>query len=349
MANAKFSFTPDRRPDNENLSYKQEKSTEKQPKLKSKKKNNKNKNNKKRLKLRKQTRTIKVAHRNLKRFLFYCALFIMAVIFINAMIQSARLNKANKLLARKQISITQVKEAADDQTGKASQMVFAGYDFLRQYINVSNDEEERNSRTEALKGYYASGFELDGTEQGNDTARKLISIQFIRRQNKTNKKIGKYIELTYDVEYETGNQIYDYQFVLPVIYKKSKLNLINYPRIIRITDKGKTDFKYDEGNFESVETPVDDDTAARLTTFTKHFLKLYASNDDNLNLISSVKGLGELKATNIAVLGINKISRNKFDVTVKTTLQSKHSDSWKSFYDLVVVQNGSKFYVQKIK
>lgn len=94
--------------------------------------------------------------------------------------------------------LTQVEE---NEIHSSDKVIFYTEQFLREYINISADEEKRASQNEKLQTYFYDGFDVNELYNINDFngSRTLKDMNYVERSVDENKIIDIIFEVTYDI------------------------------------------------------------------------------------------------------------------------------------------------------
>lgn len=126
-------------------------------------------------------------------------ILIIASVFFNIVFFSKYNSISSNISAQQQQINEELNKVEDNKIYESDRVVFYGKEFLRDFINISESEEDRADDIQNLKKYFHNEFEINELYNVNDFngSRHLTDIEYVERSIDKN----KIIDLTFEVDY----------------------------------------------------------------------------------------------------------------------------------------------------
>lgn len=126
-------------------------------------------------------------------------ILIIASVFFNIVFFSKYNSISSNISAQQQQINEELNKVEDNKIYESDRVVFYGKEFLRDFINISESEEDRADDIQNLKKYFHNEFEINELYNVNDFngSRHLTGIEYVERSIDKN----KIIDLTFEVDY----------------------------------------------------------------------------------------------------------------------------------------------------
>lgn len=167
----------------------------------------KDKGDKKEPKMAKQKingeRNIKISKKGIQRIVSWSiiSLILLSLLF-NVIFFSKYNNISSDIQAQQSEIEKELNQVEENEIYSSDKVIFYTEQFLREYINISADEEKRASKNEKLQTYFHKGFDINELYNINDFngKRTLKDMDYVERSVDENKIIDITFEVTYDIE-----------------------------------------------------------------------------------------------------------------------------------------------------
>lgn len=126
-------------------------------------------------------------------------ILIIASVFFNIVFFSKYNSISSNISEQQQQINEELNKVEDNEIYESDRVVFYGKEFLRDFINISESEEDRADDIQNLKKYFHNEFEINELYNVNDFngSRHLTGIEYVERSIDKN----KIIDLTFEVDY----------------------------------------------------------------------------------------------------------------------------------------------------
>lgn len=296
----------------------------------------------------KGSRNLRFAKRPIKKWVTFFLYSFLILSFLLLIMTFGRLQTLTSYAYKKEETKQKIAEQINKDNLVTQQVTFEGKQFLKVFFTVEKGEEQLEKRKKVVTAYLANSLPLDSLEVlSSDITRQVREVQLI---NYLPGEKNTYT-LTYDVEFLEKEKLFTAQVQLVASYKESEWKLLNVPTYLNIekTNEAKknTDV-YNASRFYSKGEEVEKEEQAKITTFVEHFLTLYVKSDENLPLISAVKGLEKANLEQFSIKNIVRKSEKSIVVEGTYTLYYEKGSNFASYFSLTIEKNRETYFVKKM-
>lgn len=176
-----------------------------------KSKNKSDKKSRKEPKMAKQEingeRNIRLSKRAVQRIVSWSLIgLILLSLLFNVIFFSKYNNISSNVKAQQNEIEEELNQVEQNEVHSSDKVIFYTKQFLRDYINISADDDERANHREKLKSYFYNGFDVNDLYNINDFngERTLKDMNYVERSIDKNKIIDIVFEVTYEIESTPG-------------------------------------------------------------------------------------------------------------------------------------------------
>lgn len=128
-------------------------------------------------------------------------LILLSLLF-NVIFFSKYNNISSDVQAQQSEIEKELNQVEENEIHSSDKVIFYTEKFLRNYINISSDDEKRTNQIEELESYFYEGFNVNELYNINDFngKRTLKNMKYVERSFDENNIIDIVFEVTYDIE-----------------------------------------------------------------------------------------------------------------------------------------------------
>lgn len=312
-------------------------------------------------------------------------MIIFASLFFNVLFFSKYQTIRNSVKAQQEDVRSELEKVGEDSLINSDAVIYFTKDFLREYVTVPLDKEEREDRQNNLNKYFISGFDTSKLEDFSEFTgnRKLKTVEYIDVDVKSAKEANVYFKVDYEVtqiniseetvveevvvekenkkgkvkkKKEEVEKVVETEeeevfkrsvyYVVPVVTDGKGFSVLENPSITERSFLAKVDWEEDELEGEKVSSSERESIEDFLYTF---FNSYGVSDEQLVYMIDTDTGLKDqiILEQNIKDIVYNDQS---YYVEVDVSYQEKETSLVNIYkYYLIISQQKNSYFVDEIK
>ncbi|KAF1294153.1 conjugal transfer protein [Candidatus Enterococcus leclercqii] len=291
------------------------------------------------------TRTLRFAPRTAQSIFSVLFFFLFVIMCVIVLMTFGRVDHLTDMAMSKQVNQEDLVLKINTRLIETDQLHYEGEELAKTLYTAGKTDEERQAWETEVKGYLAPGLNVSQLELNNGKIDRTVSaVSFIKME--TLSESERTYRLFYKVSYTEADQMNDLSVVLPVSYQDNDLKLIDLPAVVNLEKRDATNpVTYDKNRFIPKGTSVSTQEEDKLTEFVNRFFDLYGANDDKLELIAAVSGIGGATVQQVNSTVFMKLENGNYFVQGTYLFQFEKQSTIKSKFSLEIKQTEENYYV----
>ena len=294
------------------------------------------------------TRSIRFVKRKVSNFItyfFYTSFLLMVVV---SFLLLSKMSYLTNIAEQKAISPTKIAEEVQLVNSQKEEVVYHAKEFVK--VLFTFDKTNQKEREEILSQYLVRGLnQSQFTNAIGEGSRTIESIELLNSRI-SEKQEDLLYNVTFSVRFKENDEPYQTEITLTCSYQNNDFKIVNYPTYLNSKNsenKKENPSYYTDNDFYTEGQPIRDEDKEKVTNFVTDFFKLYAKNDENLKLISNVKGLEKATMKNVTIKNIVEKNEQLVVEGIFTFTYQESSEN-SSFFRLQLRKTKDTYFVESI-
>jgi len=334
----------------------------------------------------KPSRSLKFSKASIRRYVtLFIFLIILASLFFNIIFFSKYQTIRNSVKAQQSDIEKELGKVNEKDILNPDSAIFFTKEFLKQYIAIPEDNEDRDRRKDILSGYFVNGFNLSGLEDLSefDGKRELTSLNYIKLDQISNNQVNVFYQVNYRIteteiveevqEKEVEKEVKDKKgkkkkktetieevveveeenvtskrvyFSIPVVTDGNGFSVINNPSIINLDYADNIDWENDELDGQNVNRTEKESIGEFLITF----FESYGISDEQLAYMTNAEnGLTDQIYIDSTIFDIVLNNNENYYVIIDVSYKDKDTNLIVNYrYYLELSQQRNTYFVENI-